>query len=188
MAEDLRLKLILSAKDGISNVIKSAVRSSDKDFEKLQTRLDRTAEKFESFGKKSTLWGAGLTAVSGIGAKMAGDFQSSMTNVSTLIDTNTESLDEMGKSVLNIAKRTPVAINDLTNALYNIRSAGIDAANQFKVLEKSAQLGIAGLGSTDEAVDLVTSSINAWQLEGEKAEKTYDLIFRTVKTGKTSLL
>ena len=187
MAENLRLQLILSAKDGISNVIKSAVRSSDKDFEKLQARLDRTAEKFESFGKKSTMWGAGLTAVSGIGAKMAGDFQSSMTNVSTLIDTNTESLDEMEKSVLNIAKRTPVAINDLTNALYNIRSAGIDAANQFKVLEKSAQLGIAGLGSTDEAVDLVTSSINAWQLEGEKAEKTYDLIFRTVKTGKTTI-
>ena len=187
MAENLRLQLILSAKDGISNVIKSAVRSSDKDFEKLQIRLDRTAEKFESFGKKSTLWGAGLTAVSGIGAKMAGDFQSSMTNVSTLIDANTESLDEMGKSVLNISKRTPVAISDLTNALYNIRSAGIDAENQFKVLEKSAQLGIAGLGSTDEAVDLVTSSINAWQLSGAKAEKTYDLIFRTVKTGKTTI-
>ena len=187
MAENLRLQLILSAKDGISNVIKSAVRSSDKDFEKLQIRLDRTAEKFESFGKKSTLWGAGLTAVSGIGAKMAGDFQSSMSNVSTLIDTNTESLDEMGKSVLNISKRTPVAISDLTNALYNIRSAGIDAENQFKVLEKSAQLGIAGLGSTDEAVDLVTSSINAWQLSGAKAEKTYDLIFRTVKTGKTTI-
>jgi len=187
MSEELRLKLVLQAKDGLSNVIKQATRASDKDFEKLQNRLDKTAEKFESFGKKSTIAGAGLIAVSGAGAKMAGDFQSSMTNVSTLIDTNTESLDEMGKKVLDISKTTPVAINDLTNALYNIRSAGIDAKNQFTVLEKSAQLGIAGLGSTDEAVDLVTSSINAWQLEGEKAQKVYDNIFRTVKTGKTTI-
>lgn len=187
MADDLKLKLVLSASDGISNVVKSAVNSSTKDFEALSKKLDKTSEHFTKFGQKATVIGAGLTTISGLGVKMAADFQSGMTNTSTLIDTNTESLDDMGKQVLSIAKRTPVAINDLTTALYNIRSAGMEASDQFKILEKSAQLGIAGLGSTDEAVDLVTSSINAWQLSGAKAEKTYDLIFRTVKTGKTTI-
>ena len=58
---------------------------------------------------------------------------------------------------------------------------------QFEVLEKSAQLGLTGLGSTSEAVDLVTSSLNAFNLKGKEAEKLYDTIFKTVKFGKTTI-
>jgi len=91
--------------------------------------------------------------------------------VSTVVDTNVESMDAMKNAVLDIAKKTPVALSDLTSALYDIRSAGISASMSMDVLEKSAQLGIAGLGSTAEAVDIVTSAINAFRLKGEDAEK-----------------
>lgn len=93
-------------------------------------------------------------------------------------------LEKVGKA---IAKRTPVALDGLTSALYDIRSAGISANMQFEVLEKSAQLGLTGLGSTSEAVDLVTSSLNAFNLKGKEAEKLYDTIFKTVKFGKTTI-
>jgi TP901 family phage tail tape measure protein len=93
----------------------------------------------------------------------------------------------MKEEVLQIAKRTPVALDGLTSALYDIRSAGISADMQFEVLEKSAQLGMTGLGSTSEAVDLVTSSLNAFQLKGEEASRVYDTIFKTVKFGKTTI-
>lgn len=117
----------------------------------------------------------------------AAEFEREMSNVSTLIDTNTESLDDMGKAVLDIGNRTPVAVSELTTALYDVRSAGVDASDQFTVLEKSAQLGVAGLGTTQEAVDLVTSSLNAFNLKGEEADAVYDQIFKTVKSGKTTI-
>ena len=55
MADDLKLKLVLSASDGISNVVKSAVNSSTKDFEALSKKLDKTSEYFTKFGKKATV-------------------------------------------------------------------------------------------------------------------------------------
>ena len=117
----------------------------------------------------------------------ATEFQASMGNVATLIDTTTESMTAMSAEVLAISKRTPVALEDLTSALYDIRSAGIDAGAAMGVLEQSSRLAVAGLGTTKEATDLVTSAINAFNLEGEEAERLYDVIFKTVRNGKTDI-
>lgn len=118
---------------------------------------------------------------------VASAFEQGMGNVGTLINTNTENLNAMSEAVLAIGRRTPVSLNELTSALYDVRSAGIPAADALSVLEGSAQLAVAGLGTTKEAVDLVTSSINAFGLRGEDAERVYDQIFKTVKAGKTTI-
>lgn len=183
----MTISLSLVAIDKMSRVIRESVKKSDEEFTKLQNKIKKVSENLEKVGKVATVAGGVLTAMSAANLKMAADFETGMASVSTLIDTNVESLSDMNKEVLNIAKRTPVALNDLTSALYDIRSAGIAAENQFTVLEKSAQLGVAGLGSTSEAVDLVTSSLNAFQLKGQDAERVYDTIFKTVKFGKTTI-
>jgi TP901 family phage tail tape measure protein len=118
---------------------------------------------------------------------VASAFEKGMSNVSTLVDTSNESLRQMSEEVLAIAKRTPVALGDLTSGLYDIRSAGISAADAMKVLEGSARLAVAGLGTTKEAVGLVTSALNAFGLSGEDAARVYDQIFKTVKAGKTTI-
>ena len=95
MADNLTLKLVLNAKDGMSGIVRQAVRASDADFEKLQRSLKDTAAGFEDFGRKAGITGGALTAYSGLNAKLAGDFEEGMNNVSTLIDTNVESLGDM---------------------------------------------------------------------------------------------
>lgn len=118
---------------------------------------------------------------------VASAFEQGMGNVGTLIDSATENLDDMSEAVLEVGRRTPVALAELTSGLYDIRSAGIPAADAMKVLERSAKLAVAGLGTTKEAVDLVTSSINAFGLEGEAADQVYDQVFKTVRAGKTTI-
>jgi TP901 family phage tail tape measure protein len=115
------------------------------------------------------------------------DFEKGMTNVGTLIDSAAESLAQMSDEVIGVGRRTPVALSELTGALYDIRSAGIGAGEAMGVLENSAKLAVAGLGTTKEAADLVTSSINAFGLKGEAAGAVYDAIFKTVKAGKTTI-
>lgn len=114
-------------------------------------------------------------------------FESGMANIATIVDTSSESIDAMGRQVLEIGKRTPVGVADLTDSLYDIRSAGISAGDQFSVLENSAKLATAGLGTTKESVDLVTSAINAFNLKGEDQAKVYDQIFKVTKYGKTTI-
>lgn len=187
MTKDMRLSLILSAKDRLSSVIRSSVTKSDEAFNRLEGRLDGIAGGFEKIGMKAVIAGGALVGAGALNLKAAADFESSMASVSTLCDDLTDDIAAMSREVLQIGKRTPVALDQLSSALYDIRSAGISAADQFNVLEKSAQLGVAGLGSTKEAVDLVTSSINAFKLAGEEQNKLYDNIFKTIKTGKTTI-
>lgn len=183
----MKVSLMLVAFDKMSKVIRDAVNTSNSEFDKMQNKIKNLSADLEKVGKAATIVGGSLMAFSAANLKLAADFSAGMTNVSTLIDTNVENFDAMKEEVLQIAKRTPVALDGLTSALYDIRSAGISANMQFEVLEKSAQLGLTGLGSTSEAVDLVTSSLNAFNLKGKEAEKLYDTIFKTVKFGKTTI-
>ena len=183
----MKVSLTLVAFDKMSKVIRDAVNTSNSEFDKMQNKIKNLSSDLEKVGKAATIVGGSLMAFSAANLKLAADFSAGMTNVSTLIDTNVENFDAMKEEVLQIAKRTPVALDGLTSALYDIRSAGISANMQFEVLEKSAQLGLTGLGSTSEAVDLVTSSLNAFNLNGKEAEKLYDTIFKTVKFGKTTI-
>ena len=183
----MKISLTLVAFDKMSKVIRDSVTKSNAEFDKMKRKIQDVSANLDKIGKTATVVGGALLGMSAVNLKMAADFEKGMANVSTLIDTNIENFGAMKNEVLEIARRTPVELEGLTSALYDIRSAGISADMQFKVLEKSAQLGITGLGSTSEAVDLVTSSINAFNLQGEKAEKVYDTIFKTVKFGKTTI-
>ena len=159
-----------------------------KAFKKTSKQIRTMNQRIAGFGKTMSL--TATPAMLGLGTAAAASavkFNKSMASVSTLIDTNVESMEAMKSKVLEIGKKTPVAMGDLTATLYDIRSAGVSAADQFKVLEKSAQLGVAGLGSTKEAADLVTSAINSFQLKGKEAEAVYGQIFATVKSGKTDI-
>ncbi len=150
-------------------------------------RMKTNAEKLSAVGNKLTL---GVTApILGIGlaAERASiDFEDKISNIGTIIDTSVENLDAIGQKVLEM-RRLPVPLGDMADALYDVRSAGVSAADQFGVLEGSAKLGVAGLGTTKEAADLATSAINGFHLEGEKARKLYDNIFLTTQFGKTTI-
>lgn len=183
----MKVNLILKAYDSLSGVVKKACRESDAAFEKTNKTLEAAAGKFDKIGQKAAIAGGALVGMSAVNAKVAGDFEVGMNNVSTLIDTGKEDLKAMGQEVLNIGKNSPKAISDLTDGLYSIRSAGIDAADQFKVLSGSEKLSVAGLSTTAEAVSLATGAINAFALEGEQQNKIYDVFFKAVKYGTTTV-
>jgi len=110
--------------------------------------------------------------------KTSMDFEKSMTNISTLIDTNVESMEDMAEGVRQIARKTPVALADLTSALYDVRSAGIAAGDAMSVLEASAKLGVAGLGTTKEATTLMTLAVNNFRDSGLSASEVADIMFK----------
>lgn len=187
MANDLKLNLILKATDTMSSVVKSACHQSDDAFNKMNERLEKSADKFDNAGKKALVVGGILTGISSANIKMAGDFERDMNNISTLIDSNVENITDMSNEVLKMAKDSPKALNDLASGLYSIRSAGIDVNDQYKVLHGSEMLSVAGLSTTAEAVDIATSAINAFNLKGSEGDRIYDMFFKVVKYGKTNI-
>lgn len=163
--------------------------------DKATKGLDSVGGNIAKLGEKATKMGRSMTrnvtlpivAIGAASVKAYADFETGMGNVATLIDTNTESLSDMGKRVQEIGRRTPVDLNDLTAGLYKVRSAGVSVEDQFTVLEGSARLAVAGLGTTEEAAHSVASALKAFQLEGTNAENVYDNLFTAVKHGNTTL-
>jgi TP901 family phage tail tape measure protein len=163
--------------------------------DKATATMRKVESQFDKIGKGAAKLGKSLTTnvslpVAAMGAASVAafaKFESGMSNVSTLIDTNAESMEAMSKATLAIGQRVSVPLEDLSRALYDVRSAGVSAADSMHVLEQGARLGKAGLGTTAQSVDIATSALNAFQLKGEDAENVYNTIFKTVKAGKTNI-
>jgi TP901 family phage tail tape measure protein len=151
--------------------------------QRISDRITDASFSFNSGMRSAERFSQAVRSIVGV----AGEFSSGMSSVATLVDTNTENMKEMTAAVLAIGRKVPVALTDLTGGLYDLRSAGTVASDAMERLERSAKLGVAGLGSTKEAVDLVTSSINAFGLKGEEADQVYNNIFKTIQAGKTTI-
>ena len=167
---DKELSIVVSAKNMASKVLKDVEKSTVSLRKELKTVAKATA--------------VAAVALGTVAVNESRKFEKSMSNVSTLIDTTTESMEDMKNEVLDMSKKLPVGIDDLSSSLYDVRSAGISAHKAMRVLRKSAKLGVAGLGTTKQSVDLVTSSMNSF---GVSAEEAADIIQLTVKSGKTNI-
>ncbi|MEK9752505.1 MAG: phage tail tape measure protein [Rhodospirillaceae bacterium] len=175
--------------------VRGAGSSIDGSLARLQQNLQVVGQRFDALGTRMVATGRQLTtfvtaplvAFGALSVRAFAEFESGIASVSTLVDTSVESLGDMRDQVLAIGGRTPVALRDLTDGLYQVRSAGVSARDAMRILEQSARLGVAGLGTTAQAVDIATSAINAFGIEGEAQVKLFDSIFKTVAAGKTTI-
>ena len=179
-----KLKFIIDAQDRT----KTAMKSVQGNMDKLQGKMKRIRPSLDRIAKGFVLAGAAMTVAIGVKAiKEAVKFEKAMASVATLIDTSSENMVKMGKKVKEIAQRIPKDIEDLTAALYDVRSAGISAADAMDVLETSGRLAVAGLATTQEATNLLTSAINVYGDESHDANAIAEILFKTVKFGKTTI-
>lgn len=165
--------------------------------QRVSSEVDRLGSNIsklhDSLSRSSILFTAGAMAAQRFASATLGilttftQFEKGMANVSTIVDTNVENMDAMTKSVLELGSRMPVTLTDLTAGLYDLRSAGIGADQAMALLEGSAKLAVAGLGTTAESVDIVTSAINAFGLKGEDALQVFNSIFKATEFGKTTI-
>jgi len=181
----------MAATDSVLNIVIKAKNQAGPVLNNFNKQTDKTTQKVKQSSAALKLMGiaaAGAAVKFGVDAfKAASSFEKKMANVSTLVDTNTENMDLMKKSLLDLSREVPVALDDLTTSLYDIRSAGISANGAMDVLKQSAILATAGLGSTSEATDILTSAINAFQLESKDSAKWANVFFEAVKAGKTTV-
>lgn len=185
---------VFKAVDKFSGTVEKMEKSTKKFADKADKYLHKVERKFravgaaaQNVGRNAALIGAAIIAPMVVFANEAVKFEKSMSNISTIIDTQTESMEDMGERVLELSQKLPVPIEELTSSLYDIRSAGISAENQFEVLEQSAMLASAGLASTEQATDITTSALNAFAAEGLSAAQTTDILFKSVQFGKTTI-
>ncbi len=139
--------------------------------------------------------GIGLSAATAfaIAGKQAYEFEkkfeTSMLEVATISDAVTESLELYKQQIIDLttSDQIPIHADEAAKALYQIVSAGHDGADGMLILEASAKNAVGGLTETATAADAITSIMNAYGKSAKDAEHISDLLFTTVKLGKTTM-
>ncbi|QGY44143.1 phage tail tape measure protein [Maribellus comscasis] len=114
------------------------------------------------------------------------DYEMAMKEVQTISTATQDNLKGISDAILNISKGGPDGGVELSKAFYQIVSAGYDGAKGLDILNVASKAATAGLSTTATAADGLTTIINAWGLEAEKATEVADIMFKTVERGKTT--
>ncbi len=152
-----------------------------------QRSMDQLGKNMTKVGKSMTmkvtmpLVGIGVAA-----AKMASDFEYSMTQIETLVGRSAQEVETLKGSVLGLSGETGRAPKELADAMFFITSAGLDAASATAALEYSAKAAAVGLGDTVVVADAVTNAMNGYGMSAEGAAYATDVLAKTVEQGKAS--
>ena len=131
-----------------------------------------------------------VASIAGLGGAVRGAsaFSQAMAEVGTIVDTTAVSMERLREGVLRTSKELGLSELTQAKALYQAISAGIDAgADSLLFLEKASRLAVAGVSDTASTVDLLTNVLNAYRLEVTEAERVSDILFETVRLGKTTI-
>jgi len=183
----MRVPTIFTAVDRFSNVVNKMTRSTTAFGKSAEAAAMRSSRRFSDAGTSMLSAGAGMAVGIGLAVNEAVKFEKAMANVSTTIDSTPELMRQMSDSVLQMATKIPVPISQLTDALYDVVSAGIAAKDSMFVLEQSSLLGLSGLGTAKEGVDIITSALNSFNIKASESANVANMVFKAVKYGKTTV-
>jgi TP901 family phage tail tape measure protein len=122
-----------------------------------------------------------------VATTQAGAFGDSFKEISTLITDPAADLEAFKDDVLEYAKQSSFAFEQVTGATYDIISATGDWEGALTLLSDAEKLNIAGKGELNATTKLLVTSLNAYGKGVEDAGDFSDILFSTVKVGVTNL-
>lgn len=159
--------------------------SNEREIEYIIRVKDEATKALKSMRVAAAGATAALAAIGGA-AVAAANFEKAMAEVATLSPDIHKNFKQISNDVLELSGRLGQDAVDSTKALYQAISAGVPADNAISFLEVATKAAIAGVTDTETAVDGLTTVLNAFGMSTEDVTKVSDVMFKTVKAGKTN--
>ncbi|MBP7509914.1 MAG: phage tail tape measure protein [Prolixibacteraceae bacterium] len=190
LGNNLGLGIAYSLKDMFTqNAVKisHAMNGLEKKTDDLAAKIEKTQQRMYGGMKMMAAGGAVVAAfVPAISASM--EFGRAMGEVSTLVDSNTVSMDTLGNSLLNLSTKYGQMPVEQTKALYNVISTGYtEIADANRILEASNKAAIAGVTDVNTAFEASVAIMKPYGMGVEQINSAYDKLFQTVNLGITKM-
>lgn len=156
--------------------------------------VTKSFAKTEKAAKSMLKVGAGMTAaftapiaLAGKAAvKMSLDFNKSVREVNSLLDESQRDFKGLKNDIRDVSLLLGTDLIENTKAAYQAISASVPRENLVSFLEVAGKSAIAGVSTTEIAVDGLTTVMNAWGESAGSATDIADVMLTTVKRGKTT--
>lgn len=171
------------------------LEKAQKDFGTAAAQAIKEAgAKIEEYGGKVEGVGKKLMPVSGVAAatgtaltKMAWDFEDGMAKVSTIADTTEVPISDLEKQIKQLSDSTGVEAGEIAENVYNAISAGQKTGDAVNFVSKATDLARAGFAETGDALDVLSTIMNAYRLEASEVDKVSNDLIMTQNLGKTTV-
>lgn len=159
-----------------------------------QVNLRAVGEQFKEIGSKVTEAGEAMSQYSAIaGAGLAASAKASLTysdaiaKMSTITDESQVPVSELRKQLLDLSNQYGKSSTELAEAAYQAMSASVETKDAAGFVEEATRLAKAGFLDTADAVDVLTTIINAYGYEAADATLISDQLVQTQNDGKTTV-
>ena len=180
---------ILRLKDSFTptlNRISHEMAEHEKLNKRIAKSITKTGDTFVGLGSKVAMISAPLAGAAAAGLKLHTDFENGMAKVSTLVDTSVVDMEKLTKGVRQVSDATGESVADLSEAMYQEISAGVDAGNATNFLESATKAAKAGFTDSATAIDALTNILNAYGMSADNVTKISDQMLMTQNLGKTT--
>lgn len=127
---------------------------------------------------------AGLKQATLEGAKLSRDLEYSIEKIKTISDSGRGNISQ---EIEFLGKKYGIDYREISEGLYQTVSAIGDINKKYALLDTANKLAKTGFSSVNEAVDGLTTVLNAYGLEIENAERIANIFVRTQKVGKLTV-
>lgn len=184
--------------------LESEAKSLNPTLESMGQKVQDVGNKFQSAGESIQKVGDGMqnagqklmpitTAITGVGAASvaaAVDFEDAMAKLNTIADTSEKTgvpLEELEKQIMSLSDQTGISASEIADNVYNAISAGQKTGDAVNFVAQSTKLATAGFADSGQALDLLTTILNAYGMEAEEVNHVSDVLINTQNLGKTTV-
>lgn len=181
--------------EGLESELKDFGSIGQQQINAVAQSMAQMGEKVQAAGQKVTAVGDTMTAAvsapiaaAGAGAvKAAMGYEDALAKLSTIADTTEVPMEELSNQILELSKASGISAETIANNVYDAISAGQKTADAVNFVSNATQLARAGFTSTDAALDILTTSLNAYGLAAEDVSRVSDILINTQNLGKTTV-
>jgi len=190
------------AKFDVNAVFKvSGLAEVNASFKKVGKAAKTLGKDLRNVGSAASTFGRNLAGIGTVaGAALIGatarfaEFEKQFSNVVTLLDDGSFSVGNLEdgikgleKGVLDLRASTGETFENLNKGLFDLVSAGVEAADSITALKVATDLALAGATDTATAVDGITTVLGAFGDQAGTATAISQKFFTAQKAGKTTI-
>ena len=158
----------------------AAVRNVQRGFKQIQTSSKQLRADLAHVGRGMvTMLGAVGVASVGVGMKA----ERSFTKLRTQLELSNAEIEEGKARARELSRETGVALDELGNAFFSLRSAGLNQADALDALGAAAKAGAIDLGNVQDIALLAGGALNVFGSDTLTAEKAVAQMLETVRAG-----
>lgn len=171
----------------LESLKKASVELANQGFTQLGNTLESVGKKAENVGNKLAPLSATVGASGVAVLKMSTDFDNSLAKLETIADTSVVPMEELKKQIIELSNESGIAVSEVTQNVYDAISAGQNTADAVNFVRNATMLATGGFTESAKSLDILTTILNAYELEASEVTKVSDILIQTQNIGKTTV-